>query len=177
MGRENSRTGGLIARRLKMADYENLMNLVEEVRGLVAYDELEEYKGLAAVRLSEYLENQLDELPELQQEGFKPKKHNPFRGLARGKKKIGPAEVPGHKPTARERKNYWTCVKKGDKEYLCTHGTGKKRVRKWVTIDKSNKNTYNKAYRKWRAANSDHFVQRGFKKYVAAAKKAAGKKK
>jgi hypothetical protein len=141
-----------------MADYENLMSLVEEVRGLVAYDELEECKGRAALRLYDYFEGRHEALNE------KRKKHNPFRYL-KGKSlgptnstvatKAGPRK---HAPTG-----VWTC--KCETPYVCyckgtrvDSETGEEvKVRKKVTIDKKYKTTYNRLYRSWREKNKKLF--------------------
>jgi hypothetical protein len=156
MGCENSRTGGLIARRVEMADYKNLMNLVEEVRGLVSYDEVQNCKDHAASALSEYLEDQLedsleDSLEEADKVSGKFKKgteHNPFRYLKKGKA-LGPGPKGRiHKPT-----RYWTC-RCSNYRCLCRGSEGE---RKRVNIGRGYKKTYNNLYRRWKAKHASRF--------------------
>lgn len=135
-----------------MADYENLMSLVEEVRGLVAYDELEERKSEAAAQLSGYLEGQLEEpIEEADKVSGKFKKgtmHNPFRHLKKGKA-LGPGPKGRvHKPT-----RYWTCRCAG---YRCMC-RGSEGERKRVNIGRGYKKTYNTLYRRWRAKHASRF--------------------
>jgi len=123
-------------------EYENIMALVEEVRGILEHSEISEKKG-----------------GQWKQKAFsrKRKPQNPFSGLKKGGKKLG----PGPRGRKLQKKVAWSCSCKGTKKTagamsVC-HCMGKDGQRKRVVIKGAFKDKYNKQYRKWRKKNAKRY--------------------
>lgn len=128
-----------VVKEAKMENYDSVRSLVEEVRGILDLDENKKLMGKFK----------------------KGTKHNPFKRVKKGKG-LGPGprgstKVPGKK------RNYWKCRCQSYK-CLCRGSEGEKKT---VKIDRSYKDTYNVAYRKYRKKRAKEYQpggKRGFKK-------------
>ncbi len=142
-----------------MRDYQEIMELVEEVRGILGEAPHDWSKPQKKGKLHHSVHKMLMK---------KQKKHtihNPFKNIKRGKH-LGPAVRKSTKNPGTER-DFWAC-RCSSYRCLCRGKSAEgKEVKKVVHIDRGYKKTYNAKYRKWRKAHQKEFEaggKRGFKK-------------
>lgn len=111
-----------------MANYREILNLVEEVRDILALER----------------SGELTEAPK------KMSKHNPFRWVKKGK----PIGV-GPRGRKNKKTGNWSCRCAVPYECMCKGPGGKRKV---VTIDRAYKAKYNKIYRKWRKKHAKRYA-------------------
>jgi hypothetical protein len=157
-----------------VADYQKVMALVEEVRGLVGIESLDEAKKKSEKK---------GKLPGSVK--GKTGKQNPFKNLINKKSPLGPGPKNSTKRPGRQTRN-WRCYPDPDNKtkyhYECFN-TKTGRTKK-VSTTSGKKSAYNKLYRAHRADNPEYYAKKfkqpgagGGAKSKAAKKKAAAKKK
>lgn len=140
-----------------MESYDKIMNLVEEVRGLLNLDE----------KLHHMTQKKI------MKKHASSTKHNPFKNLKKGKS-LGPtskavAKIKG--PRKHGKAGVWRC-RCQSYECVCTGKTAEgKSVTKHVRIGRGYKKGYNARYRVWRAKNKTRFAPGGKGGFRAPAKK------
>lgn len=153
-----------------MKSYQHIMNLVEEVRGILDLHEQGEEKPQKKGKLHHKTKAKL-----IAKFGSKTP-HNPFKNLKKGKHLGGTskavAKIKGPSTTTPgTRRGFWRCRCHG---YAC-HCIGKtaegKQVEKTVHIDRGYKKIYNKNYRTWRKKHAKLFAPGGKRGFRAPAKK------
>lgn len=139
-----------------MESYEKLMNLVEDVRGIIGLHE-----KLHHAKKKKIAKKFAAKTP-----------HNPFKNVKKGKPIGKTSKKVASKPRKNYRKGAWRCRCHG---YDC-HCVGKspatgKEIEKHVRIDKGYKKSYNRKYKVWRAKNSKRFMGGKGSNFKSPAKK------
>ena len=142
-----------------MRNYEEIMGLVEEVRGLLDGDVVDEAATHAHLAKKHGVETHFIK----KHKGRTP--HNPFKNLKKNKR-LGPA-VRGSDRTPGKKRGYWRCRCQSYKCVCFAKTAEGKTVKKIVRINKTWKGTYNEKYRTWREKHKARYKaggKGGFKK-------------